>query len=442
MRLRPRRFRAPVLMLRKLQYVCLAGSIGLVGADRIDLLAGKAPFTLTPFLILAPLLVLSSLLSARTRDMLRLTITPPMRRQFPFVASASLFLIFTFASIPFSLDPERSIVAFCDLLIVTVLAYYISLRVLAEPDKETLIVRAVTFALIMYVIFCVGEFIAWTHGMVIDAQRSGTWLQSTFAPGSLGPWAPALSGTTFDANRSGFILTMYLVLLDKFAPKARITPLLRYAIGILVLLAFSRSASLCWLAYYLFSPSFWRQLATRRVMVRMAAIAVLGSVFCVVYQRQIFDLAEAWEVSDAISTKLSMDPGTSGESHILLIERGFQTWLTSSKTIVMGIGFAAAPKVLEDFFGTDKHGNFHSLYVTALAEMGFPAFLILMFILTYPIFDRKGTLACVAAVMTFNISYQAIMEPAFWLILALLWSYERRERLSQGYPTLIPQTGD
>jgi hypothetical protein len=118
-----------------------------------------------------------------------------------------------------------------------------------------------------------------------------------------------------------------------------------------------------------------------------------------------------------------MDPGSSGESHILLIQRGIKTWLTSPKTMVVGIGFAAAPKVLEDFFQNDKHGNFHSLYVTALAEMGLPAFIVLMFILVYPVIGRTGVLPCMAALMVFNISYQTHTEPFFWLILALLWSY-------------------
>ncbi len=349
-----------------------------------------------------------------------------MRRQIPFVAAASLFLLFTFGSILLSLDPERSIVAFADLLIVTFLGYCISVQILAEPAQETLIARSVTFALVMYVIFCIAECIAWTHGLYINAERTGSWLQSTFAPSSLGPWLPILSGTTFDANRSGFVLVMYLLLVDRFAPRWRYARICRFVIAVLIFLTFSRSATLCWLAYYLFSKSFWRQLRSRRVIIRTALIVIIGALLSVAYQRQILGLVEAWEVSDAVSAKLSMDPGSSGESHILLIQRGVKTWLTSTKTIVAGIGFAAAPKVLEDFFGTDKHGNFHCLYVTALAEMGVPAFCFLMLVLVYPIIGRTGALPAIAAVMVFNISYQTHMEPAFWLILALSWSCGRR----------------
>jgi O-Antigen ligase len=397
----------------------------LIGADRIDLLAGHGPFILTPFLVLAPLVLLISLLRGGPHGLFHLTILPPMRRQIPFVAAASLFLLFTFGSILLSLDPERSIVAFADLLLVTFLGYCISVQILAGSAQDALIARSVTFALVMYVLFCIAECIAWTHGLYINAERTGSWVQSTFAPSSLGPWAPVLSGTTFDANRSGFVLMMYLVLVDRFAPKWRYARICRFVITVLIFLTFSRSATLCWLAYYLFSKSFWRHVRSRRVIIRAAAIIVAGSFLCVAYEKEILAMAEVWEISDAVSAKLSMEQGSSGESHILLIQRGVKAWLTSTKTIVAGIGFAAAPKVLGDFFGTDKHGNFHCLYVTALAEMGVPAFCLLMLVLVYPIIGRTGALPGIAAVMVFNISYQTHMEPVFWLILALSWSCGR-----------------
>ena len=182
-------------MLRKLQYICLVGSIGLIGADRIDLFGGHGPFILTPFLVLAPLVLLLHFLRSGPRGSLHVAITPPIRRQVPFLAACSLFLLFCFASIPLGLDPERSVVAFCDVLLLAILGYCISLEILTERDQQALIVRSVKFALLIYVVFCVGECIAWSHGLSIDAQRSGSWLESTFAPSPLGPWVPTLAGT-------------------------------------------------------------------------------------------------------------------------------------------------------------------------------------------------------------------------------------------------------
>ena len=416
-------------MLRKLQYICLVGSIGLIGADRIDLFAGHGPFTLTPFLVLAPLVLLIQLLRVGLRGTFHLTIRPPIRRQIPFLAALVLFLLFALASVPFGLDPERGLMAFADLLLVSSLGYCISLWILAEPEQEKLILRSITFALLVYVLFCIGECISWSHGLVVgQGQRATSWLELTFAPFPLAHWAPRLSGTAFDPNLAGFVLTMYLALLDRFLGKSRYAFVLRCAIAILVLLTLSRSAVLCWTVYYLCSNTFWTRLASRRALAWVIAIAIVGSLVCVVYQEEIAGLAEVWEISDAVSERMSVDQGSSGEDHVLLIRRGLETWLTSTKTVITGIGFAAGPKVLGDFFGDDKHGNFHCLYVTVLAELGLPAFVILMFLLGYPVISRKGAVSLIAAIMIFNVSYQSHMEPVFWVVLALAWSYERRER--------------
>jgi len=92
--------------------------------------------------------------------------------------------------------------------------------------------------------------------------------------------------------------------------------------------------------------------------------------------------------------------------------------------MVAGIGFAGAPRVLGDFFGDNKYGNFHSLYVSVLAELGLPAFLLFMIVLGYPIIGRKGAASCVAAIAIFNVALQSYMEPLFWVALALVWSFE------------------
>jgi hypothetical protein len=421
-----------VFTLRKLEYACLVGSIGLIGADRIDLAGGHSFFILTPFLVLAPLTLLIHALRTPPGQLLNFLVTPPLQRQFPYVCACSLFVIFAFASIPLGLDPARGYVAFADLLVVSVLGYLISVRILEEPAQEKLILHAVAFGLLAYGFFCIGEWIAWTHGLIIDAARTAPWLENLFAPSVLGTWVPTVSGTTFDANRSGFILTMYLVLLDRFTRKTRYTRFLHWVIAIFVFAAISRSGTLCWLAYYLCSRDFWRKLATPRALLRLGVVTIGLTVLVIAYQDQIGDLLDAWEITDAVTAKMSMDPGSSGESHMLLIERGYETWVSSQKTILTGIGYAAAPHVLQDFFGNSKTGNFHSLFITMLAEMGAPAFLVMMFIFLYPLFGRKYVLQGVAAIVAFNLSYQTHTEPMFWMVLALLWSYQRKPHPMMG----------
>jgi hypothetical protein len=411
-------------MLRKLEYICLIGSIGLMGADRIDLLLGYAPFTLTPFLVLAPLVLFLAFLRAGPRGVYLPRVTRPIQRQLPFLAGFVLFLLFAFASVALSLDPARSFVAFCDLLLVSALGYCISLLILAEPAPGKLILRSVTFALLIYLIFCIGESIAWHYGLILVAGQKG--LEAMFAPGSL-IWAPRLSGSTYDSNRACFVLVMYLALLDWFVVPSRLTRVLRFAIAFFVFLSLSRSGVLCWFGYCLFSENFWGRLTSRRAIAWLIVVILAGSVVGVAYRNEIVALAEVWELSDVVSARMSLDEGSSGKDHILLIERGLETWVRSPKTMTVGIGFASAPKVLDDFFGDDKHGNFHCLFVTVLAELGLPAFLVLMFLMGYPVISRTGTASCVAAMVIFNLSYQSHLEPLFWALMALLWSLEARD---------------
>lgn len=418
-------------MLGKLEYICAVGSIALIGADRIDLFAGHGPFRLTPFLVLASLVVLIRLLLMGFHGRFQFAICPPIRRQIPFLVMAVLFLFFSFTSTFFGVNPQRGLVALADLVLVCVLGYCISVRILTEPAPEKLLVRSVTFALIVYLIFCLGECIAWSHGLFRSDPQGSSSIESTFAPTAGLFWLPRLSGFSADENRAGFVLVMYLALLDRFVAKTRYTRFLRLAIGLFILFALSRSAMLCWFAYYFFSSAFWKHLTTRRAVFRLATLAILFSLIGLVYRREITGLLELWQVSDMVSDRLSGEQGSSAGDHILLIQRGFKTWSTSTHTVVAGIGFAGAPRVLGDFFGDNKYGNFHCLYVTVLAELGLPAFVLLLILLGYPIIGRKGAVSCIAAIAIFNVPYQSHMEPIFWLVLALLWSFEPRDGSSR-----------
>src|SRR5271165_5037904 len=290
-------------MIRRLQYVGLVGCLGLVGADRIDLFMRKAPFMLTPFLILAPLVVSISFLIMLSRGSLHFTITPPLRRQTHFRTAFILLLLFSLASVPFGLDPQRGLVAVAGFLLVVVLAYCVSVQILAVPSQEKLIVRSVTFALLLYVIFCIAQYIALSYGLFMVPSQNASWTESTFAPGAQGLLTFRLSGTMVDANRAGFVLTMYLVLLDRFASKSRYAPVLRFVIGLLVLLTLSKSAILCWLVYYLLSKTFWKRLVSRRAVAWIAAIAIVSSLVWIEYREEIVDSAGAWAISDAVSAR-------------------------------------------------------------------------------------------------------------------------------------------
>jgi hypothetical protein len=412
----------------------LIACLGLIGADRIDLFAAHGPFTMTPFLFLASLAVLAAILPKWLRGSVSLEITPPIQRQLPFVILTGIFLALTLLSIPAGLDPLRGVVAFADLLLVATLGYSISALILVEPDRARLIQRSVSLGLIVYLIFCLGQCIAFAHNILLDLSlEHATWLERSFGALTVGPWIPRLDGSTVDPNRAGFILTMYAALLDRFCIRSRSRSFLQWAIALFILLTMSKSAILCWLAYHVCSKSTWKRLLAWKVALPVTALAAFAFVFYVTNKTTIDVMADAWNISDALSERVSVDEGSSGQSHILLIERGIDTWLTSPKTVFMGIGYASAYEELSDILNTgSKFGNFHCLYVSVLAEQGLPAFICMVFILLVPLFRRKYSAQATFAVLVFNITYQTTAEPMFWMSVALLWSLTPREHVWLG----------
>ena len=414
-------------MLQKLEQILVVGCVALIGADRIDLLAGHGFFRLTPFLFFAPLVVLIRLLFLGWGKGFRVAIIPPIRRQIPYLSVFALFLLASFASTIFGLNPDRGVLSLFDLVLVSALGYCISVRILADPTPEKLVVRCLTFALIAWLLFCVGTWAAWSQGFFRVQDEPASSIGSFFAPtATIFSLAPRLSGVSLDSNRACFVLVMYLVLLDRFAANTRYTRFLRFTIGIFILLTFSRSGILCYLAYFFVSTSFWTHMKTWRVAFKVAPIVLLCSLVGFVYRTELAGLLDLWQVSDVLSDRISGAQGTSGGEHLELIKRGIEIWSSSPRTMIAGIGFAGAPRFLGDIFGESKYGNFHSLYVSILAELGLPAFLLFMILLLYPMVGRKGAAAGLAAIAVFNIALQSYMEPFFWMSLALAWSLELR----------------
>jgi hypothetical protein len=282
-------------MLQKLERIFLVASIGLIGADRIDLLAGKASFKVTPFLVFGLFLVFTRALRAAFSGTIDYIPTPPMQRQLPFVLGLTLFLTLASLSTIFGVDPIRGLMALADLFLVSILGYCLSVRILADDDPSKRIVQSVTLGLLVYFIFCIGESIAWSNGIIQGYENSGSWIESTFAAKTLF-WLPRLSGSTIDANRSGFILVMYLVLLDQFGPKSRYVGFLRFAIGIFILIAVSRSAILCWFVYWIFCKSSRAWLGTWRNIVSVAAVVIICGGIAVEFHQQVANFLDAWQV--------------------------------------------------------------------------------------------------------------------------------------------------
>jgi O-antigen ligase len=118
---------------------------------------------------------------------------------------------------------------------------------------------------------------------------------------------------------------------------------------------------------------------------------------------------------------MSLSSGDSGGIHFELLRRGMDIFFDNP---FFGSGFGASYLYLFDFFDGDKYSNYHSLYITLVAEAGFLSFLLCLMILLTPLFmkDDKNTYKpLLLALIIFNMSYLSILSPLFWIVLSFSW---------------------
>src|SRR5262249_30053590 len=117
-------------------------------------------------------------------------------------------------------------------------------------------------------------------------------------------------------------------------------------------------------------------------------------------------------VESPISQRLSTSEG-SAQSHIALIQRGVSDATESIPNALIGFGYGNAHLFLQDIFPGNKYGNFHSLYVTMLAESGILAFVLTLILIFTPLVGGGPWRPLIAGAAVFNVFYQTPVEPAF-----------------------------
>jgi hypothetical protein len=112
----------------------------------------------------------------------------------------------------------------------------------------------------------------------------------------------------------------------------------------------------------------------------------------------------------------------SASVHLGLIERGVEIATESPKNALIGIGYGNSFAYLQDYFPGDKYGNFHSLYLTLLAECGGVALLLGIALIAFAVLRGGIYIPLVAGFAFFNIFYQTSAESIFWFSLVLGWT--------------------
>jgi len=390
----------------------LALWIMLIGADRIDLAGGRAPFLLTPFLALTPVVIASELVRHhRERRPVRAS---PGALGYALAAGALVCL--AFASV-FVAQEMRVAGTRAALLAVDVAGTFAVAVLCADrPNAVRVMAAGVIASLVVFAAFDVLEALCWI-GRLPETLNFGPVSIALSGLQNVGP-LPRLAGPVADANRAGFVLIVYAAIV---AAGARHVWVRRAALVVIVsflLLTVSRSALLG------ASTALVVTLLTTRTRVALAPLAAATAALVLVAGLSLAAPRVAARVSAAVASPVTQRLSTtegSARGHLALIERGLGEATESVSRAAIGLGYGNSYLVLQDVFPGNRYGNFHSLYVTMFAEAGVAALVLTLVLVFTPAAAGGPWRAVIAGAIVFNIFYQTTTEPAFWFVLAAAW---------------------
>jgi O-antigen ligase len=247
-------------------------------------------------------------------------------------------------------------------------------------------------------------------------------------PGMYAGIVPRLAGQTLDPNRGAMVSIVLLFLVFRFGKPSPARAVTAFVTIFSLIGALSRSAILGSLGVLgaAFAERRRLRITRGRLAAGCTAMAAATLVLLVVPGAVEMLGVVTWPLTERFSTR---DGGNS--LHFEMIERGLDVAGRSWKNALIGIGYGNAGPVLADLLPDTKYGNFHSQYATLLAETGFVALLVGMIIMLYPAVRRNPFRPVAAGFLLFNVFYQLLTEPAFWLVMACAW-------LGVGAPARAP----
>ena len=392
--------------------------IVLLGATRIDLLAGRGPLVLTPFLSLSPVLALIAAQAVNQRPSKgRL---PPSAAGFVIALTGLVILLTASSLLAYDLarSAGRQALLITQLFLVTVVSFLLLDRV----DRTDILVRGARWGivavaasdLIQLVVYFVQP--AWLTGGLLD-----------LSPGLYFGVIPRLTGLSTDPNLGGLTTVAFTWLIWRFGPPGASTRRLVMVGALCVILTLSRSAALAGTVALVTSALGGRSLRVTPGIVGAAALAVLMLLVPYLVFPPGADALDA--LGRMLGTRFTVGEGSSRE-HAQLIARGVEVATSDLKHLLVGIGYGNAYLETQDFFPGNDYGNFHSLFVTIFAEAGI--FAAVWSIGIFVVAFRRGPLfrPVTGALVVFNLFQQSHTEPVMWLILCLAWVAGDSEVLS------------
>lgn len=396
--------------------VYLIAILAVAGIDRINFAPPSLPLALTPFLVLLPVTVAGALLSwARVGR-----VGAEWCGRSAGVGISLIFALMVVSAVSV-LATEHTDLAYgrLALSVLNIAGVVAAVQWSLRRNDPVVIFRSAAWCVLVLSVFIdVLSFLSWL--------RFGTGVSVSLGPidlaaGSIGQDIPRLSGLSLDPNRGALAVTVaaFVLLADPLLAckvgNARASLAILGVSGLVVAATLSRSGALAWLicAVGVVVVSARGRPRAKMLAALLGATALVGYVLArVVTGSPSIDLT-------LLSDRLSVSEGSSGGVHLSLYSIASNIVASSAWDPFTGIGFGNSYTALRSVYGANEYGNFHSVFVTFLVEVGVMGLLLVLVLMAVPLLGRRRYLA--AGLIAFSVLYQASSDPVYWYALALLW---------------------
>jgi hypothetical protein len=386
--------------------------IALIGADRIDLFGGGGAFILTPFLVLSPIVIGVELVRVLYQ---RKSVPVPMSA-LEYGWGVTSLLCVLLISVLFSFDIRTSSQRFVLLLVQVYATLAVGVIIANRSNPERILLAGAYTGLMIGFVFNIAQLVGWVSGTWLSGDVSGAVVNLT--PHTYGGFVPRLSGQAYDMNRAGLVFLVYLFWVALFGARSRTRTLFLVIGGASLVATLSRSALLAVLVTSAGAALLKGGIRLSRP--QLITVSGAGAVLTAWVLGAPNRVAAILTGLEPLGQRFSLEEG-SGNTHIALIARGWEGATAGVKNAIVGVGFGNSFLLTQEFFPDSKYGNFHSLYITLLAESGIFALLFGLVLLLYPLLRLSVYAPLVAGIAFFSLFYQAIVDPLFWFVLAVAW---------------------
>lgn len=390
----------------------------------MDLLAGAGPFVLTPFILIAPLIIIAAVIhwAAKGVDDKR-----------PAGVRLGGWLVFALCSVLlaslFFTETSRSVSRYI-LLLALVAGGWALIALVRKTGNYAALRAGAWLGLLLYVGF---DVIQWAtfQGFLWLPEFGGMLNMGVSA---YGEGVIRMGGGSVDPNRAAVAIATYTFILigDPLVSKARgalSSSFILFLGAALALATISRSGLAVFACVMIGAiAATWRnQTATQKVGTFIASVAGL------VWVMQ-SGLIETLNVVDIAAARLSFSSEGSAESHFELFGEAWKLVDANPASFLTGHGYGSSFLYLQDFFPGHEYANYHSMYLTLLVEAGIVSILLVLALLVPAVFSGRRWLAIGA--LLFGVFYQGLSDPIFWIQIAMFWALP----MGDGRVRILPST--